>query len=60
MEVNTSGTRTEVNTPGPETPLGEAPTSVQAALSNQSSKALSDSDVVFFMEEPKAGLWILT
>ncbi|KAG5875897.1 hypothetical protein JTB14_014073 [Gonioctena quinquepunctata] len=54
MEVNTSGTRTEMSTPGPGTPLADAPT-VQSAMNNQPNKALSDSDVMFFMDEQKTG-----
>ncbi|CAH1159401.1 unnamed protein product [Phaedon cochleariae] len=54
MEVNTSGARTEVNTPGPGTPLADTPTGAQA-IGGQSGKALSDTDVMFYMEEPKSG-----
>ncbi|XP_018579607.1 potassium voltage-gated channel subfamily KQT member 1 [Anoplophora glabripennis] len=51
MEVNTSGNRTETNTPGPGTPLTDTP----AVQGQNASRTLSDTDVVFYMEEPKAG-----
>ncbi|XP_074039471.1 potassium voltage-gated channel subfamily KQT member 1 isoform X2 [Leptinotarsa decemlineata] len=54
MEVNTSGARTEVNTPGPGTPLADTP-NVQSVMNNQPNKALSDTDVMFFMDEQKTG-----
>lgn len=53
MDVNTSGARTESNTPGPGTPLTDNPGNVN----NQTNRTLSDTDVMFYMDEQKTGLW---
>lgn len=54
MEVNTSGARTEANTPGPGTPLTDTP-GVQGSVNNQANRTLSDTDVVFYMDDQKTG-----
>lgn len=54
--MNTSGARTETNTPGPGTPLNDAP-GIQSTVSSQANRALSDTDVVFYMDDQKAGLY---
>ncbi|CAH1105634.1 unnamed protein product [Psylliodes chrysocephalus] len=46
--MDNQGSRTEVNTPGPGTPLTDNPTA-------PTTKALSDTDVMLFMDETKAG-----
>lgn len=56
MEVNTSGARTETNTPGPGTPLADAP-GLQGTVNNPASRTLSDTDVVFYMDDQKSGLY---
>ncbi|VEN50791.1 unnamed protein product [Callosobruchus maculatus] len=52
MDPAAATSRTEANTPGTETPCGEAP---GVGGPTQPNRALSDTDVVFYMEEPKAG-----
>lgn len=49
MEANVSGARTETNTPGPGTPLADAPGQIQGG-----NRALSDTDMQgFYSEEGK-------
>nr|CAI5835792.1 unnamed protein product [Callosobruchus analis] len=50
--MDPANSRTEANTPGTETPSGEAP---GVGGATQPNRALSDTDVVFYMEEPRAG-----
>lgn len=56
MDANTSGARTETNTPGPGTPLTETP-GIQGSVNTQANRALSDTDVVFYMDDQKTGLY---
>lgn len=57
MDANTSGARTETNTPGPGTPLTETP-GIQGSVNSQANRALSDTDVVFYMDDQKTGLYL--
>ncbi|XP_056637135.1 potassium voltage-gated channel subfamily KQT member 1 isoform X1 [Diorhabda sublineata] len=46
--------RTEIGTPGPGTPLTDTPV-VPSTMTGQPNKALSDTDVMLYMDEPKSG-----
>lgn len=48
--------RTETNTPGPGTPLTDAP-AIQSTVNSQANRTLSDTDVVFYMDDQKTGLY---
>lgn len=47
--------RNRMETPG--TPQGDTPVQTVAGANNGPSRCESDSDVVFYMEEPRAGKW---